>query len=129
MCAARSPGVDGGAGRVLRTALGADAGERRVVKSSRRRRQDRAKRRTSAAVREAAAARRRLRNEALTEVERRLELLHDPATPVDVVASVIGEVYAGEPVMPGLATLLAERRGSVGEVVKVAETLAAGQHA
>jgi len=94
-----------------------------MVKSNRRRRQDRAKRQATAAGRQAAAVRRRLREEAVVEAERRIGLLRDPGTPVDTVAAVIQEGYAPGPVMPGLAALLAERRGSAGDVVKIAETL------
>jgi hypothetical protein len=66
---------------------------------------------------------RRLGEEALRLTEQRLELLHDPGTPAETVATLIMEAYPGQPVRPGLAQLLLESGRSVADLTDIAEAL------
>jgi hypothetical protein len=94
-----------------------------MVKSDRQRKRDRAKRRNAAAQRQVRTRRRQLVDQAVKEVERRVALLHDPGTPVEQVAALIQETFGDEPVMPGLAAMLYDDRGSIDDVVAIAEAM------
>ncbi len=54
-----------------------------------------------------------------------MALVRDPDTPVEQIAALIVDDSASEPVLPGLAALLGHYRGSVDEVVAVADAMRA----
>jgi hypothetical protein len=75
-----------------------------VAKSNRRKKQDRAR----ADAKRALAQRRQDRVERDRLAERRLELVHDPATPPDELAGLLDEHYEGSAVDGGLVASLLE---------------------
>ena len=80
-----------------------------MAKSNRRRKQHRAK----AAAKQAEARRRRAMTIWLRAAEQRLERIHDPATPVAELATLLAEQYQGVPVAGWLASALLEEGSSV----------------
>jgi hypothetical protein len=95
------------------------------VKSKRQPKRDRAKRQTASTQRAAAARRGKLLDETYRAAERRIELLYDPNTPIDEVARLIQDIYSSQPVRPGTAASLRDKRGSVDEVLAIAEAMRA----
>jgi hypothetical protein len=59
-------------------------------------------------------------DEAVAQAQQLWDRMRDPATPAEDAAAALMDMYAGEPVRPGLAMLLSTHRGSVDEVLKVA---------
>lgn len=92
-------------------------------RGSQRKRRAAAARRTAVRRAEAAAELEQLQARAIALAQARLDRLYDPTTPAGEMAELVWEQYEGDPVLVGLATLLA-RKGSTGErLAQVADAL------
>jgi hypothetical protein len=92
-------------------------------RGSQRKRRAAAARRAAARRTEAAAELEQVQAQALALAQARLDRLYDPATPVGEIAELVWEQYDGEPVLVGLANLLA-RKGSTGDrLAQIADAL------
>jgi hypothetical protein len=92
-------------------------------RGSQRKRRAAAARRTAARRAEAAAELKQLQTQAVAVAQARLDRLYDPDTPAGEVAELVWEEYEGEPVLVGLATLLARKSTTDERLLQVADAL------
>jgi hypothetical protein len=91
---------------------------------SKRRKQASTRRDSARAQQRRAAQQEKLLEDLVREAELRLAQLRDPATSVESLAALLRQEFGHELFAPGLATFLADARGSVAESQAVAEALA-----
>jgi len=92
-------------------------------RGSQRKRRGAQQRRAATRRAEMAAEVERIQAQAIEEARARLDRLCDPNTPASEIAELVWEQYEGEPVLVGLAALLAAKGSSPGRLAEIADAL------